>query len=62
MFGLFDYGNDETVFIKHFYNSPFRGDPMQEELRDRKVAKVIKSMGDKYVLAKPIKRLTTQEK
>ena len=47
----------DTIFLKHFYESPFRGDPMTEEIREAKVAKVIRKMGDKYVLAKPIKRI-----
>lgn len=51
-----------TVVMKHFYNSPFTGDIMGEELRAKRVAKVIKLMGDKYLLAKPVQRLTTQEK
>lgn len=58
---LFDYGNTETTYMKHFYGSPFTGDPYQEDLRNKKVADVIKAMGDKYVLAKPVRRLSTQE-
>jgi hypothetical protein len=52
---------DATVYMKHFYDSPFTGDIMQEEIRDKKVAKVIKSMGDKYLLAVPVQKLTKGE-
>ena len=60
MLKLFEYGSDETIYMKHFFGSSFTGDPYQEDLRNKKVADVIKAMGDKYVLAKPIKRLTEE--
>lgn len=54
---LFDNVTD-TIYLKYFYNSPFTGDHELEAIRSAKVMKVIKKMGDKYVLAKPIKRKT----
>lgn len=53
---LFVYPSDMDV-MKHFYNTPFTGEPMLEEIRAKKVAKLIKQMDDKYLLAKPIKKL-----
>lgn len=61
MFGLFDFSNSDTVYLRNFYASPFTGDPKQEQIRTAKVAEVIESMGDKYVLAKPVKRLTEEK-
>ena len=55
---IFDYHSIETIYLKHFYNTPFTGDPMLEEIRAKKVAKAIKQMGDKYLLAKPVQRIT----
>lgn len=54
---LFVYPSDMDV-MKHFYNTPFTGDLVQEDIRNKKVAKVIKQMGDKYLLAKPVQRIT----
>lgn len=52
---------DATVIMKHFYWSPFTGDPMLEELREAKVRKVIKNMGNKYLLAVPVQKLNQGE-
>ena len=57
MFGLFDFSDGETIYLRHFYKTPFTGDTIQEELREIKVKKVIKAMGDKWLLAKPVKKL-----
>ena len=54
---LFVYPSDMDV-MKHFYNTPFTGEPILEEIRAKKVAKLIKQMGDKYLLAKPVQRIT----
>lgn len=54
---LFVYPSDMDV-MKHFYNTPFTGDPYQEDVRSKKVEDVIKQMGDKYLLAKPVQRIS----
>lgn len=61
MFGLFNYGSSETIYLRNFYHEAFTGDPYQEDIRSKKVAKVIEQMGDRYVLAKPVKRLTEEK-
>jgi hypothetical protein len=57
MFGIFDFSNSDTIYLRNFYHEAFMGDRVQEEVREAKVKKVIKAMGDKWVLAKPVKRL-----
>lgn len=60
---LFNNNDSDTVYLRHFYGSSFTGDTIQEETRELKVAKVIKQMGNKWLLATPITRATpTQEK
>lgn len=61
MFGLFNYESSETVYLRHFYHESFMGDRVHEEVREAKVKKVIKAMGDKWLLAKPINRLTEEK-
>jgi len=58
MFRIFSYDSGDTVYLKHFYNTPFTGDRLQEEVREMKVKKAIKQMGDKYLLAKSVQRIT----
>ena len=43
MMRLFMYPSDMDV-MKHFYNTPFTGEPMLEEIRAKKVAKLIKEL------------------
>ncbi len=47
----------DTVYLKHFYHSSFTGDAIKEQLRKKKVAAVIKQMGDRYVLANPVQKI-----
>lgn len=57
MFGIFDFSSSDTIYLRNFYHEAFMGDRLQEEVREAKVKKVIKAMGDRWVLAKPVKRL-----
>ena len=61
MFGLINYSGDETIYLRNFYHEAFTGDPYQEDIRSKKVAEVIEQMGDRYLLAKPVKRLTEEK-
>lgn len=58
MFRLFSYDSGDTVYLRNFYNTPFTGDRLQEEVREAKVKKAIKQMGTKYLLAVPVRRIT----
>ncbi len=51
----------DTIFIKHFYGVDIRPDEALVSARERKVAELIKEMGDKYLLATPVKRITQGE-
>lgn len=62
MFGIFDFSSSDTVYLRNFYHQAFTGDRLQEEVREAKVKRVIKSMGDKWVLATPVKKLSSQGK
>lgn len=52
---------DATIRLDCFYHEAFVGDRLLEEIREAKVAEVIKSMGDKYLLAVPVQKLTKGE-
>lgn len=48
---------DEPLYINNFYHPAFNGRQEQQLQRQKKVAKVIKEMGNKYLLATPIQRI-----
>lgn len=52
----FEHATD-TIYLKHFYHNSFVGDEMAEEIRKKKVAALIKQMGDKYLLATRIQKI-----
>ena len=52
--------NDYTIVLKNMYGIQFTPDPKLVKLRDKKVEALKKDMGDKYLLAKPMPRLTKE--
>jgi len=50
--------NDYTMVLKNMYGLQFTPDPKLVKARDKKVEAMKKAMGDKYLLAKPMPRLT----
>jgi hypothetical protein len=47
---------NESVIITSLYGSELKPDPELVRIRDEKIKAVIESMGDKYLLAKPMER------
>ena len=54
---IFFQHDTDTIYLKHFYHSSFTGDDAAEEIREKKVAAIIKQMGDRYVLATRVQKL-----
>jgi hypothetical protein len=47
---------NESVIITSLYGVDFKPTPEQVKSRDEKIKAIIESMGDKYLLAKPVER------
>lgn len=48
--------NNETIVIKSLYGLDITPDPEQVKIREEKIKSVLQTMGNKYLLAKPVER------